>query len=646
MDAPRSGTPAPGTATAPPWTRADAVALVAVLGISAALVWPELFRGWYPWDDGAMAQVAERVMHGQLPHRDFDDPWTGGWSFVQAGIFRLFGTSLRMLRIPIFVVWLASLACGFRLARRFVSPAVAGAATLAWGVWSLYAWHYPLLNWYYAPLALFAAWGVTRFVESGRRRYVVLAGVCVGVAIAFKITGLYLLAAMLLWCAAHVVFGAQRARGTGESRGEGTPARSLGYAVLVTVSGVVFILLVARLVWSLPAEARGSVLFHYVVPAAATVLWLGWRARDAGISAGAGTRELLSLLVPLAAGVMLPLLPLFLGYAAIGALTDLYVGVLVRPSARMTLLPWPPPPGRVASAGMMLAPILLVIGVRYAKPSRGQASAVLAVALGLGAGVLAHHDEFTATSVSLMVRVLPVLLPLVALWGSVRGEEMPGGHGSVVFLLVAFAATAQLLQVPQAYLPYSLYATPLTILALVAMLAHRGDGAPPAILLAGSFLIAAGYGHPATAVAKPESARWAQLALPRGGLWVSPEDSAQFAGVARLVSGRPVGPIHVVGDAPEYAFLLDRPSVSRVIYDVLADSSAKDARLVLPMLARARVQTVILLNQFGMNDSLTTRQVKALRGEFPASRQFGRFVFDGRTLTRVVEVRWRGDSLR
>ena len=67
-------------AAAPSWTRADGIALALVLAAAAVLVLPDLFRGWYPWDDGAMAQVADRVLHGQLPHRDFDEPWTGGWS--------------------------------------------------------------------------------------------------------------------------------------------------------------------------------------------------------------------------------------------------------------------------------------------------------------------------------------------------------------------------------------------------------------------------------------------------------------------------------------------------------------------------------------------------------------------------------------
>ncbi|MHB1310886.1 MAG: hypothetical protein ACYC3L_02625 [Gemmatimonadaceae bacterium] len=623
--------------TPPPWTRADVVVLAAVLGIAAVLTWPELFHGWYSWDDGAMAQVAERVMRGELPHRDFDEPWTGGWSFVQAGLFHLFGTSLRMLRVPIFIAWLASLACGFRLARRFVSPAVGGVVTLAWGAWSLYAWHYPLLNWYYAPLALCSAWGVTRFVESRRRWYVVFAGAMAGIAFAQKITGLFLLAALLLWCAAHVAFAAPPVRREA--------SRARGFALLVTAAGGVFVALVARLVWGLPAEFHGSAAFVFIVPIVVTVLWMGWSAWESGVAVAAGLRALLSLLLPLLAGVAVPLVPMLLVYAAHGAVHDLVFGVFVRPAARLALL-WFAPPGRLAMGGMMLAPLVLALGVRYAAPPRARPAIAAALVLGAVAGALSHYDQFTASSTALMMRGIPVLLPFVALWGAWRREDEPGPYRSVAFLLVACAATSQLLQVPYAFLPYALYATPIALVALVAVVAQRTATPAPALLLAGAFFLVAGVGHPATSEAKPEPERWAKLTMPRGGLWVSPQDSAQFAGVAQLLAARPAGPVLVVGDAPEYAFLLERPSASRVIYDVLADSASKDAQLVLPRLARAGVQTVILLNQFGMNDSLTTRQERALRQEFPHSRGFGRVVLDGRTFRRFVEVRWRGDSLR
>ena len=52
-----------------------------------------------PFDDGALAQSAERLLQGQLPHRDFDEIYTGGLTFLNAGAFRLFGISLWSLRL-------------------------------------------------------------------------------------------------------------------------------------------------------------------------------------------------------------------------------------------------------------------------------------------------------------------------------------------------------------------------------------------------------------------------------------------------------------------------------------------------------------------------------------------------------------------
>lgn len=583
-----------------------------------------------------MAQVAERVMRGQLPHRDFDDPWTGGWSFVQAGIFKLFGTSLRMLRIPIFLAWLGSLACGYRLTRRFTTPAVAGAATLAWALWSLYAWRYPLLNWYYAPLGLAAAWAIARYLETGHRAYVSLAGALCGVAISLKITGLFFLAALLLWSAAHVASDARRRVST---------ERGSGFFVFVAIAGASFLLIVTRLVLELPREFHGSALGAFLLPIAATVASLVWEARRSGLSAAPGMRALAGLLVPLAAGLAVPLVPFLLLFVVQGAVDDLMIGVFVRPAARLQLV-FSPPPGRLASYGFALAPLALAIGVRYALPATPRLAAAAAVLLGGLAGALAHVDQFTSSSAAMVVRGLPLILPIVLLWSAWRQETDSRPYSSLVFLLVAAAATSQLLQIPWASLSYALYATPIAVIALVALLGVRSTAPAPAVLLVAVFLVTAGVGHRATSEIKPEPDRWARLALPRGGLWVSPRDSALFDDAVHLLAAQPAGPIHVVGDAPEYAFLLSRPAATRVIYDALADSAARDPLVVLPALDRAGVRVVLLLNQFGSNDSLTMRQQQALRAAYPNVRFLGPVVRVGPAFSRFLEVRWRPDAPR
>src|SRR4051812_31709263 len=58
--------------------------LLVVVLLSSTWLWIHLTRGWIPHDDGALAQSAERVLQGQLPHRDFDELYTGGLTFLNA----------------------------------------------------------------------------------------------------------------------------------------------------------------------------------------------------------------------------------------------------------------------------------------------------------------------------------------------------------------------------------------------------------------------------------------------------------------------------------------------------------------------------------------------------------------------------------
>src|SRR3989454_5257856 len=62
----------------PPWWLVLGVAWV----LGAAVGGHYLTRGWVPHDAGSLAQSAERVLAGELPHRDFDEIYTGGASLL------------------------------------------------------------------------------------------------------------------------------------------------------------------------------------------------------------------------------------------------------------------------------------------------------------------------------------------------------------------------------------------------------------------------------------------------------------------------------------------------------------------------------------------------------------------------------------
>ena len=68
--------------------------LAASIIVAALFAWPLLDRGWTPHDDGMLGQTAERIRLGQLPHRDFEELYTGALGLWHALAQRVFGTTM------------------------------------------------------------------------------------------------------------------------------------------------------------------------------------------------------------------------------------------------------------------------------------------------------------------------------------------------------------------------------------------------------------------------------------------------------------------------------------------------------------------------------------------------------------------------
>src|SRR5258705_1672068 len=98
--------------------------------LSATYAGMNVNKGWFPHDEGTLGQAAERVLQGEMPHRDFTDPYTGGLSYLEAYIFRLFGIDLIWLRVFLFAVFLAWVPAVYAISREFLSPWAAGGVTL------------------------------------------------------------------------------------------------------------------------------------------------------------------------------------------------------------------------------------------------------------------------------------------------------------------------------------------------------------------------------------------------------------------------------------------------------------------------------------------------------------------------------------
>src|SRR6185369_16072969 len=83
------------------------LALSAAWLVSAVYAGALLMRGWVPHDEGTFGETALRVLQGQLPHRDFEDVYTGGLSYLHALTFHLLGISSASLRLTLYACFLA-----------------------------------------------------------------------------------------------------------------------------------------------------------------------------------------------------------------------------------------------------------------------------------------------------------------------------------------------------------------------------------------------------------------------------------------------------------------------------------------------------------------------------------------------------------
>ena len=268
--------------------RGSRAVLALVWLISAAYVWPFHARGWIPHDEGCLAQSAERVLEGQLPHRDFDEIYTGGLAYLGAAAMRVFGRELVSLRLLLYGAFLVFVPILYQVTRRFASPLVAGAATLTAVAWSFPNYFAGLPSWYNLIFTALGALFVLKHVERGRRRHLFAAGVCAGLSFLIKVVGLYFLFGVIFF----LLYREAQLPAPGDApRRRFSPLLVLKGAVALMTPLVLLVLLRGR--WK-PME-----IIHLAAPASAIALFVFWD--EAAPSEAAGhprMRRLATLLGP------------------------------------------------------------------------------------------------------------------------------------------------------------------------------------------------------------------------------------------------------------------------------------------------------------------------------------------------------------
>lgn len=567
---------------------------------------------WIPLDDGTLAQSAARVLQGQLPQHDFGDPYSGLNAMLGALALRLFGDRLPSLRVPLvvgFALWLPAL---WLVARRFAAPAAAVGAVLLAAVLSVPAYPAAMPTWFTLYAVTWGLWCLVCFLDGPpgtSRGWLVATGALAGVAVLFKVVGLYFVAAALL----ALVVG----------RADG----SRSYAGMALAGVMAFLALLGRLV--LPGTGASGV-WHFFVPSLVVGWAVVWRARTDRSGPASGIGPLLYDGIALGLGLVAPVLVFLAPYVAAHALGDWVRGVFLLPGRRLQAAASPPGPLWTVVPGIV-AVVVAWIGTHLEGALARRAALALAALLALG---LALDDALGGTVMATLWYALRGWIPALTVWGALAwgtgdraaGRAAPGGSpggslGGAGVAVVATAALWTLVEFPYAAPAYFFYVAPLGVLATLAVAAsiRRHPGPVLALLAAVAAFLGAGYG---VGVANSGTTL---LDLPRGGIRVSATDAHTYERLAGLVQEHAHGGGLWAGpDAPEVYYLTGLPNPTPTLYEFL-DATPRDVSTLDTLFVSHDVRVVVLNREPLFSTAADTTLVGWLYRSFPEGETVGPF---------------------
>ena len=582
-----------------------------------------LDRMWYPHDEGMLGQSAERVLGGEVPHRDFDELYTGLLSYVHAAAFAIEGVRLPALRIVLFIATLFWLAAVFRIALPSTGPPGAAAVTLVALAWSVPNYPAAMPSWYNLFCATFGVAALLRWDESGRSRWLVLAGLAGGVSFLIKLSGLFYVAGAGLF----LLYATRLPPAVPEKPDSGSRA----FAVAVTLALLLLVLLLER---SIAPLYTGRSVYHFVLPAGLIALALALREwRPPYPPPATRARAFFAAVIPFLAGVALPVVLFGVCFALAGGFQALVNGVFVAPFRRVFLARLGPPSLVWVLAA---APLAILLRPRPDSGDRKWQLGAVAVAALLGLVLMLAYSEsfphrFVWQSLRGSIPLTTAIAAAVVAWPRLAQRWAPASeHRFVALALVT--AFASLIQFPFSASLYFLYVAPLFLLTLVSLVRGIGKTPPPLAAVTLGFygvfaalLVTPGTVSGAMGSATQGSYATTTLNLPRARLRVLPGDAQVYeALIDELVVRAAGGPIWAGPDAPEVYFLSGFRNRGRALFEILGNTGE-------PPLSNFDGVTAVVLNTKPVSSPpLSKELMDSLRERYPEGHDVGHF-----------ELRWR-----
>jgi len=607
--------------------------LALVLLLSALYMAWELKRGWVPSDEGTLAECADRVLRGQLPHRDYHEGYTGGLSYLNAAAFRMFGTNLASMRYMMFLFFLAWVPVVYYAASRFVSVPLAGALTLLAVAWGPPNYAAAMPSWYNMFFATFGLAALLRYIEVQTGRWLLLAGACGGLSVLFKLPGLFFIAGALLF----LVFREQLAPSANFTDRRDSPA----YRGVVLTS----ILLYEALVFALLRKLANSATYLYFwVPELAIGAALVWHEVYASRNRRQRFHFLLRELVLFAAGVGIPIAVFLVPYLLTGN-----VGLLVRDifvvSGQLIGRAGMKPPELWFLQGIVVNVLLITVALLI----RSKAALKLweQLLLGLPMVLLIPFALFLAQRAmffyQLVWSTIWVFAPVVVVVGVLlmirwsrlnRLESVPRQR---LFLTLSVTAACSLIQYPFSNTIYFCYIAPLVLLSITAVISLMDH--PPRLAVAGMmcfcFLyvvleLTPGFVYHLGVQYKPDVQK-VRLSIPRaGGLRVTAASAREYEELDSLIRQHARGEyILAKPDSPEVYFLSGFHDPTGIFFDYYEDPAGRTQRALAAIESR-NINLVVLNHRPPFAGPIADDLKTALEREFPNRAVAGDF-----------EVRWK-----
>lgn len=609
--------------------------------VSLWLTWPTMSRQWIPHDEGMLGQTAERIRLGQLPHRDFEELYTGGLSYWHAMMQYWFGAHLMSARYGLLMAWGGWLLLVFWLVRRTnlnVHVGWAMFATCVIGAWTLPIYPAAMPSWYVLFLGTAAMAALLHWSRTMHRRWLIMGGVTVGLALLVKITALYLMAAALL----SVIIVIQQRSLPHERPTSGRHRPTFSTLVSATVLSLLIMVLLLLRNRLTPAE-----IVHLVFPVAVVGIGILDRDRMLAGRGSKGVREACEACGWLLSGVAVVVVPFVMFFVAHNGLQDLVRGVFIDAVGRVGALERPMRELSRTVSGLWFVAfcvILLRAGHRSGMWVAGIGVAVLYGWLGTASLPLYR----------IVWEGVRWLLPVTVAFGAMRYARQPveapltdasGRTHQETMIIVTFVSLLALNQFPFAAPVYFVYVVPLVMIALVTLAPECIKPMGGVLLILAIFAMGiARKGSVGTLGQIPLASDVShRMTSRRSGLSVDGLDSLMYQTVDSVVrQHRGSGTVIAGPDAPEVTFLSGPPYYGRVLFNAwpsdMADSS---------LLARYFGSELPSVVVFNLKPPFAPDVSPQMRGWFESRYPNGMKIWsDGpsinsRWVGRGFEVRWR-----